>query len=90
MAEAKLLGVPGRAPKVGEDTLLPGPPANMDPGRPMRDGDRPVGGNGEDERVGAPPEPLYFLCVRVSEKIAWEREDWAFMSVSFVLRIAVP
>jgi hypothetical protein len=28
--------------------------------------------------------------VRVREKMAWEREDWAFMSVSLVRRIEEP
>ena len=47
------------------------------------------GGRGEDERGGV-PLPVNFLCVKVREKIACERDDCAFMSVSFVRRIAAP
>lgn len=61
----------------------------MDEGRARRDGDLPPGGNGEEER-GGNPEPVYFFCVKVRENIACDREDWAFMSVSFVRRIEVP
>lgn len=43
-----------------------------------------------DEERGVGLEPTSFFCVRVREKIAWERDDWAFMSVSLVRRIAVP
>ena len=41
----------------------------MDPGRASRDGERPLGGRGEGDRGGG-PDPLYFFCVRVKEKIA--------------------
>ena len=83
-----MLGVPGR-PNVGEETRLPGEPARMEPGRARREGDRPLGGSGEEERGGG-PEPLYFRWTRVKEKMACEREDCAFISVSFVRRIDVP
>ena len=53
-----MFGVPGR-PKVGDETRLPGDPARMEPGRARREGDRPLGGRGEEER-GDRPEPLYF------------------------------
>ena len=53
-----MLGVPGR-PNVGEEMRLPGEPARMEPGRARREGDRPLGGSGEEERGGG-PEPLYF------------------------------
>jgi len=66
MAEAKL-GVPGRL-SVGEVTRF-APPANIEPGRARREGDRPVEGKGEDDRGGG-PEPVYFFCVRIREKIA--------------------
>lgn len=88
IAEWKL-GVGGR-PKVGEETLAPGPPAPYtEPGRASLDGERPVGGNGDDERGGG-PEPVNFFWVRVKEKIACDRDDCAFMSVSLVRRIAAP
>jgi hypothetical protein len=51
-------GVPGR-PNVGEETRFPDDPARMEPGRARRDGDRPLGGRGEEDRCGR-PEPLYF------------------------------
>ena len=49
-----------------------------------RDGDLlgPPGGSGD--------EPMYFFQVRVSKKIAWNRGDCAFMSISFIWRIEVP
>lgn len=89
IATAKL-GVDGR-PIVGEATLLvgEGPPAYIEPGRASLDGERPPGGSGEED-LGGFPEPVNFFCVRVSENIAWDREDWAFMSVSLVRRIEVP
>jgi hypothetical protein len=61
---------------VGDDTLAFGelPLVYNDPGRARRDGERPPGGNGEDERVGT-PEPVYFFWVSVKEKIACERDD---------------
>ena len=43
-----------------------------------------------DEERGGRPEPVYFLWVRVREKIACERDDCAFMSVSLVRRMDVP
>ncbi len=59
MATAKL-GVDG-LPKVGDATLeVLGPPWYTDPGRAKRDGERPLGGKGEDERGGA-PEPVNFF-----------------------------
>jgi hypothetical protein len=67
----------------------PEPPANIDPGRASRDGERPVGGNGDEARGGG-PAPVYFFWVSVREKMAWERDDWAFISVSFVRRMEVP
>lgn len=60
-----------------------------DPGRASLEGERPLGGKGDDDRGGA-PEPVNFFCVKVREKMAWDREDWAFISVSFVRRIEVP
>ena len=81
MADAKL-GVEGRP--VGDPGL-----EYMDPGRANREGERPPGGRGEDERGGG-PEPVYFFCVRVREKMACERDDCAFISVSLVRRMAVP
>ena len=83
-----MLGVPGR-PNVGEETRFPDEPARMEPGRARRDGDRPFRGRGEEDRCGR-PEPLYFRWMRVKEKMACEREDCAFISVSFVRRIDVP
>ena len=78
-------GVCGR-PGVGDVTL----PVNMDdPGRASREGDRPAFGNGEEERGGG-PVPTNFFCVSVREKIACERDDCAFISVSFVRLMAVP
>jgi hypothetical protein len=53
-----------------------------DPGRARRDGERPPGGNGEDERVGT-PEPVYFFWVSVKEKIACERDDIRFIRSSY-------
>ncbi len=82
------LGVAGR-PKVGEETRLPLAAPMTEPGLPMREGERPPGGRGDDERGGG-PLPVNFFCVSVKEKMACEREDWAFMSVSFVRRIEVP
>ena len=63
-----------------------------DAGRPIREGERPVGGSGEEERaeVGGADAPVNLRWMRVREKMAWEREDWAFISVSFVRRIDVP
>jgi len=90
MADAKL-GVEGR-PNVGEATLFPevdGPPAYMEPGRASLEGDRPPRGRGDDD-LGGCPEPVNFFCVKVREKIAWDREDCAFMSVSLVRRIELP
>ena len=87
MAEWKL-GVAGR-PNVGDATREAEFWPITEPGRPIRDGERPPGGIGEDERGGG-PLPVYFLCVSVREKIACERDDWAFMSVSFVRRIEAP
>lgn len=87
MADWKL-GVDGR-PNVGEETRLPPAGPMTDPGRAMREGERPFGGRGEDERGGS-PLPVYFFCVSVREKMACEREDCAFMSVSFVRRIEAP
>lgn len=87
--EAKL-GVEGR-PKVGEETLPPEGCCIIDPGRARRDGERPPGGSGEEERVGSPmPDPVYFFWVKVKENIACERDDCAFISVSFVRLIDVP
>jgi len=87
--EAKL-GVEGR-PKVGDETLPLECCCIIDPGRARREGERPPGGSGEEERVGGPaPNPLYFFWVKVKENIACERDDCAFMSVSFVRRIDVP
>jgi hypothetical protein len=75
---------------VGDDTLFPDAlPYIVDEGRARRDGDLPPGGRGDDEREGR-PEPVYFFWDNVKEKMACEREDWAFMSVSLVLRIDVP
>ena len=88
MAATKL-GVEGR-PNVGDDTRAPDTGlVYIDPGLASREGERPPGGSGEEDRGGG-PDPVYFFCVRVREKIACEREDCAFMSVSFVRRIAVP
>ena len=90
MAIAKL-GVAGR-PIVGEATLLlagEGPPAYIEPGRASLEGERPPGGRGDEDRGGC-PEPEYFFCVKVREKMACDREDCAFMSVSFVRRIELP
>jgi hypothetical protein len=74
---------------VGDATLVEVPPEYTEPGRASLEGERPAGGRGDDDRGGA-PEPVYFFCVRVREKIAWDLDDWAFMSVSFVLLIEVP
>lgn len=88
MAAAKL-GVAGRVP-VGEATReLPGPAPYTEPGRARREGERPFEGRGDEERGGG-PEPTNLRWVRVREKMAWEREDWAFMSVSLVRRIEEP
>jgi hypothetical protein len=88
MAATKL-GVEGR-PNVGDATRVPDAGvAYIDPGRANLEGERPPGGRGEDD-LGGSPDPVYFFCVRVREKIACEREDCAFMSVSFVRRMAVP
>jgi hypothetical protein len=57
IADAKL-GVGGR-PDVDEATEDPAP-VYMDPGRASRDGERPLGGRGDDDRGGG-PEPVYFL-----------------------------
>jgi hypothetical protein len=82
------LGVAGR-PNVGDVTRLGlFGPAYTEPGRASREGDRPACGRGEDERGGV--VPINFFCVRVSEKMACEREDCAFISVSLVRRIDVP
>jgi hypothetical protein len=57
------LGVAG-LPNVGDATRLPAPAAELpeytEPGRASREGDRPAGGKGDDERGGA-PEPVYFF-----------------------------
>lgn len=66
MAAAKLFGVPGR-PRVGE--LTRGPEAYIEPGRVSREGERPLGGSGEEER-GRGFEPVYFFWVKVREKMA--------------------
>jgi hypothetical protein len=88
LADTKL-GVAGR-PKVGEDILAPpAGPEYMDPGRARREGERPPGGSGDEERGGG-PEPLYLFCVSVREKMAWDRDDWAFISVSLVRLMDVP
>ena len=75
---------------MGEDTLvlLVVALAYTEPGRARREGERPEGGRGEEERGG--DEPVYFFWVRVSEKMACEREDCAFISVSLVRLMAVP
>jgi hypothetical protein len=78
-------GVGGR-PGVGD--AVP-PPVNTDPGRARREGERPVGGRGEEERGGG-PDPVNFFCTSVREKMAWDRDDCAFISVSLVRRMAVP
>jgi len=87
---AEKLGVEGRPLKVGDETRFAALDvvAYIEPGRARRDGERP-GGCGDDERGGW-PVPVYFFWVNVSEKMACERDDWAFMSVSFVRRMAVP
>jgi hypothetical protein len=73
IADTKL-GVGGR-PNVGDDTLaLVLVDEYTEPGRARREGERPFGDNGEEERGGG-VEPVYFFWVRVSEKIACERED---------------
>lgn len=61
MPEAKL-GVDGR-PKVGEDTRLPEDEGGiMELGRARRDGERPPGGKGDEERAeGLGPEPVNFF-----------------------------
>jgi len=90
IAEAKL-GVWGR-PNVGDDTLvalLEEEGVYTEPGRARREGERPPGGNGETERGGG-LVPVYFFWVRVREKMACDREDWAFISVSLVRRMDVP
>jgi hypothetical protein len=64
-------GVEGR-PIVGEGARLAaddGPP-NIDPGRAKREGERPVGGKGDDERVIGTDEPVYFFWMSVREKMA--------------------
>lgn len=61
IAEVKL-GVPGR-PKVGDDTLPPAAPPPytiVEDGRARRDGERPLGGSGDDDRGGG-VEPVYFF-----------------------------
>lgn len=89
IADAKL-GVPGR-PNVGEETRLPLPFEYMvEAGLASLEGERPPpGGRGELERGGA-PEPVNFFWIRVREKMACDRDDWAFMSVSLVRRMEVP
>ena len=67
MADWKL-GVAGR-PNVGEETRLPPAAPITEPGRAIREGDRPFGGRGEAERGGG-PLPVNFFCVSVREKIA--------------------
>jgi hypothetical protein len=70
MAEAKL-GVEGR-PNGGEATRFAAgddPPAYIEPGRTSLEGERPPGGSGEEDRGGW-PEPVYFFCVKVREKMA--------------------
>jgi hypothetical protein len=88
MVDTKL-GVEGR-PNVGDPTRAPDAGEEyIEPGLASLEGERPLGGSGEDDRGGG-PDPVYFFCMRVMEKMACEREDWAFMSVSFVRRMAVP
>ncbi len=60
-----------------------------EPGRPIREGERPPGGSGEEDRGGG-PLPVNFFWIKVKEKIACERDDCAFMSVSFVRLIEAP
>ena len=89
IAVAKL-GVCGR-PKVGELTRLL-VPMDTEPGRAIRD---TLGG---DRGVERPPElpplalpaPECLRWMRVKEKMACERDDWAFMSVSLVRRSEEP
>ena len=56
---ATKLGVDGR-PNVGEDTLPPLLEVYNDPGRARREGERPPGGRGDEER-GRGVEPVYFF-----------------------------
>lgn len=63
------LGVEGR-PNAGELRPADGC-CIIEPGLVRRDGERPPGGSGDDERVdGGPPDPVYFFCVSVNENIA--------------------
>ena len=79
-----LAGLPGIAD--GVDGAGPFAAAKAEGGADAEAGkDEP----GPADGGGATP-PTRFRWVRVSEKIACEREDWAFMSVSFVRRRAVP
>jgi hypothetical protein len=64
-------------------------PGSIEPGLPSFDGGRPPPGMGELERGGG-PDPVNLRWVSVREKMAWERDDCAFMSVSFVRRTDVP
>lgn len=68
------LGVEGR-PKLGEALPVEGC-CIIDPGRASREGERPPGGSGDEERVeGTPPEPVNFFCINVKENMACDRED---------------
>lgn len=91
IAVAKL-GVPG-LPKVGLPTLADeGLPTYIDEGRANREVVGEVGGMGLVRPLEAREGivPVYFFCVRVKEKMACDRDDWAFMSVSFVRRMEEP
>lgn len=61
MVEAKL-GVDGR-PNVGEEARLAAVlgPVIRDPGRARREGERPVGGSGDEDRTGGAELPVYFF-----------------------------
>ena len=74
---------------MGEATRAAGP-AYIEPGLANLEGERPPPGGRGDEDRGGIPEPVNFFCVKLREKMACEREDWAFMSVSFVRRMDVP
>ena len=83
-------GVPGREAGVGEPT------------RPMLDSDwRCVSRDGvpktawcelggEDVCAFGEPKPAYLRCVSVSEKTAWLCDDWSFIAVEPVWRMAEP
>lgn len=86
-----IVGVAER-PNVGDDTRDAAVDVGcvyIDPGRVSRDGDRPLAGFGEFDRGGG-PDPFHFFCVKVREKMACDRDDWAFISVSFVRLMDVP